>query len=111
MEKRKEIVSDDEGNKILETFTFPPSRHFKDGTIAFSLEKLKGNQRKQRDRISKPTIPSFFKLGKEKHDDFHLWKLYFWTVGSWFLFFDLLPTKQPRLVTLSQNSTDCGKKY
>ena len=86
MEKRKEIVSDDEGNKILETFTFPPSRHFKDGTIAFSLEKLKGNQRKQRDRISKPTIPSFFKLGKEKHDDFHLWKLYFWTVGSWFLF-------------------------
>ena len=44
-EKRKEIVSDNEGNKILH---FLPLDILKGGTIVFSPEKLKGNQRKQR---------------------------------------------------------------
>lgn len=68
--------------------------------IAFSLEKLKGNQRKQRDRIDKPTIPSFLSWEKKSMMIFICGNCIFgqWEAGS---FFDLFPTKQPKLVTLS----------
>lgn len=64
--KRKEIVSENEGNKILENFTVSASRHFKSRDNSFWSRTTQRKSKEAKDRIDKFKIPSLFLSWEKK---------------------------------------------